>query len=282
MAALALAILMACAWRQTCFWHDAETLWAHTLACTSPNSFAHNCLGCLLAERGQTEAALAHCRQALEIQPNYAGAYESMGMILTERGDFGQAIRYLQAALRLQPNSAQAHYHLANALVGSDQIALAIAHYRRVLEIDPDHAKAHCKLANALADMGRWEEAIAHYEQTVHLDSQQAEAAGKFAWLLATCPNDKLRNGARAVELAERAASLSGGKKPEMLDILAAAKAEAGQFSGALSVARQALDLARQQNNRALADALRARMALYQAGKPFRQEKKLLSLGGTP
>ncbi len=258
LAALVLAILMTCAWRQTCFWHDAETLWIHTLACTSPNSFAHNSLGCLLAERGETEAAMAQFRQALKLQPNYAGAYESMGMVSIDRGEFVEAIGYLQTALRLQPDSAQAHYHLANALVGSDQTELAIAHYHRALEIDPDHAQAHGKLANVLTDLGRSEEAMAHYEQALQLDAKQAEANGKFAWLLATCPNDKLRNGARAVELAERAVRLSGGKKPEMLDALAAAAAEAGRFPEAVSAARQALELARQQNQHSLAAALRA------------------------
>ena len=43
------------------------------------------------------------------------------------------------------------------------------------------------------------------------------------------------------------------------------------RFPEAVQTARKALDLATQQNDRALADALRARIALYEAGKPFRQ-----------
>ena len=79
MAALVLAVLMACAWRQTCFWHDSEALWIHTLACTSPNSLARNNLGSHLADCGRLEAAMAQYRQALKIQPNYGPAYEKMG-----------------------------------------------------------------------------------------------------------------------------------------------------------------------------------------------------------
>ena len=271
MAAVVLAILMACAWRQTCFWHDSEVLWAHTLACTLPNSLAQNNLGSCLAERGRSEEAIAHYRQALEIQPSYGPAYDKLGAALADRGELVQAIAYFRAALRFQPDSAEAHYDLANALVRSDQIELAIAHYHRALEVDPDYAKAHGKLADVLTDLGRWEEAIVHYEMALQIDSYQAEAAGKLAWLLATCPNDKLRNGARAVELAEGAASLSGGRKPEILDALAAAKAETGRFAEALATARRALELAIEQNHRALAGALRAQIAQYQAGKPFHQ-----------
>ena len=90
-----------------------------------------------------------------------------------------------------------------------------------------------------------------------------------MAWLLATCPNEKLRNGSRAVKLAERAVQLSHDPKPETLDALAAANAEVGRFTTAVTAARRALELARQQNNRTLATALQARIAQYEAEKPF-------------
>ncbi len=231
---------MACAWRQTCFWHDSEALWIHTLACTSPNSLAHNNLGSHLADCGRSQAAIAQYRQALEVQPNYGPAYQKMGAALADQGQLVQAIACFRTALNVQPDFAAAHCDLADTLVRSDQIELAIVHYHRALEIDPDYAKAHGKLANVLTDLGRLEEAMAHYEQALEIDSYDAEAAGKLAWLLATCPNDNLRNGARAVELAERAASVSGGKKPEILDALAAANAEAGRFPEAIATARRA------------------------------------------
>jgi tetratricopeptide (TPR) repeat protein len=271
--ALVLAALMGCAWRQTCFWQDSETLWRHTLACTPPNSLAHDNFATLLAKRGQYDAAMDHYREAQNIQPNWAGPYDDMGATLNERGEYTRADACLRTALALRPDFAEAHYDLANTLVHLDQIELAIAHYRRALEIEPDYAEAHGKLANVLSDLGRWQEALTHYQSALEIDSRQAEAAGKLAWLLATCPLDDLRDGAKAVELAERATGLPEGKKAETLDALAAARAEAHQLPQALSAAREALDLARQQEKPALADAIRARIALYQAGKPYRQPR---------
>ncbi len=90
------------------------------------------------------------------------------------------------------------------------------------------------------------------------------------AWVLATNPNASIRNGTEAVGLAQRAVRLSDGKEPAVLGTLAAAYAEAGRFSEAVQTARKALDLATEQNKQSLAESLKAKMALYEAGTPFR------------
>ncbi len=94
------------------------------------------------------------------------------------------------------------------------------------------------------------------------------------AWVLATNPNASIRNGAEAVELAERAVQLSDGREPAVLGTLAAAYAETGRFPEAVQTARKALDLARQQNNQSLAESNRAKIPLYEAGTPFRDIKQ--------
>ena len=100
-----------------------------------------------------------------------------------------------------------------------------------------------------------------------------------LAWLLATCPEASVRNGAEAVELARRAVQLSGGREPAILGTLAAAYAEAGRFPEAVQTARKALKLATQQNQHATAEAIQAKIPLYEAGTPFRQT---LSTSPTP
>jgi tetratricopeptide (TPR) repeat protein len=94
---------------------------------------------------------------------------------------------------------------------------------------------------------------------------------GRLAWLRATCSEASLRNSAEAIELAQRANQLCGGKRPDVLDALAAAYAAAGWFPEALATARKALELARQQHNQALVDALQDRITRYEAGKPYLQ-----------
>ena len=90
-----------------------------------------------------------------------------------------------------------------------------------------------------------------------------------------SCPDASVRNGAEAVELARRANQLAHNRQPGVLDTLAAAYAEAGRFREALAAANEARRLASQQNNPALADALRARIALYEAGKPYHEAQSV-------
>ena len=87
----------------------------------------------------------------------------------------------------------------------------------------------------------------------------------------ATCPVASLRKSDQATELAQRANQLCGGRRADSLDTLAAAYAEAGSFPEAVAAAHKALELAEQQKNHALVDALRARIALYEVRKPFHQ-----------
>ncbi len=96
-----------------------------------------------------------------------------------------------------------------------------------------------------------------------------------IAWELATNPNASIRNGAEAVELAERAAELSDRREPAILGTLAAAYAEAGRFVQALETARKAVELATQQDKQPLAESIKAKISLYQSQTPYREMQPL-------
>ncbi len=338
-ATLVLVAVMVCAWRQTSFWHDSQTLWSHALECTSRNAVAHNNLGCAFASRGQFDAAMLQFRRVLEFDPDDAEAHNNLGSALASRGQFDAAAVQFQRVLAIKPDDAGAHNSLGKALACLGQIDEAAAHYRRALEIQPDDADAHNNLGIALAASGRFAEAIAHYRKALetwpdypdasyHLGIALANcgqfeeawarlqpalkarpndatlqstlgnimaARGEFqdavahyrkalqirpddlaaqrnlAWLRATCPLASQRNGEEAVELAERANRRCDGRRPEVLDTLAAAYAELGWFPEAVAAEGKALELASQQHAQPLIDVIRVRMALYQARKPFRQ-----------
>jgi len=95
----------------------------------------------------------------------------------------------------------------------------------------------------------------------------------RLAWLVATAPNQELRNGAEAVDLAKAACQKTRYSDPEMLDVLAAGYAEAGQFEAAVQTARKALQLAKSSQQEELAKQIQMRLSLYLAGKPFHTVK---------
>ena len=103
-----------------------------------------------------------------------------------------------------------------------------------------------------------------------------ADAARMFnmaAWIMATSPLPSNLDGRLAVELARRANQITGGRQARVLDTLAAAAAEIGQFPDAVRIAESAAALADQQGDTNLADAIRERIKNYKAGKPYRDER---------
>ena len=179
--ALLVAGLMICGWRQTGDWHDSQRLWTHALACTSQNPIAHNSLGNALSDSGQVDEAIAHYRQALEIESGYAAAHHNLGRALAGRGEMNEAITHYQQALLIKPDYAEAHNNLGYVLASRGEVDEAIVHYRRALAINPDVAEAHNNLGTALAGRHpqagtRIDEAITYYRQALEIRPDFAEA----------------------------------------------------------------------------------------------------------
>jgi Flp pilus assembly protein TadD len=117
---------------------------------------------------------------------------------------------------------------------------------------------------------GQFKEAVVSWQKSLDLNPAQPQVLNNLASLLATASDPSLRDGARAVALAEQANQLAGGDNPMVLCTLAAAYAQAGRFDAAAATARRALELAAAQKNDALATALQEEMKLYETNTPLR------------
>ena len=155
-------------------------------------------------------------------------------------------------------------------LAQQGKVGEALGRFETVLRLRPD-AQAHYNLALACAVQGRLKEAAAHYEQAIQLRADWALALNDLAWILATAPLDSLRNGTRAVQLAQRACELEGEKEPRFWGTLDAAYAEAGRFAEAIATAEKTRQLALAGGQQDLAGHAETRLALYRKGQPFRQ-----------
>ena len=281
--ATAVVIIVALAWAafiQTSYWRNSETLWTHALAVTSDNDFAHNNLGYLCVDRGELDKAISHFETALRIRSsrqdthyNVGSAFVQMNLAdaLARKGQSDEAMVHYEEAIKLQPNYADAYYNRGNVLFAKGRIDEAIADWEKTLQIQPNDADAHTGLGNALLQKGSLREAIAHYEKALALAPQDPHSRNNMAWVLATSSDALIRDGARAVSLAQEAVDLSGGKEPNFLRTLAAAYAENKRFPEAISVAKQGHAIASAQSNWALADKIRADIALYRRRTPLRR-----------
>jgi protein O-mannosyl-transferase len=172
LAAVALLVVMGllgCALQQTRHWRNSETLWTHTLACTSQNVVAHHNLGNALAREGHFGKAIVQYQLALEINPDLAKVHYNLGLALAARKHFDEAIAHYRKALEIQPEFAEAYNDIGNAFVDLGQPDEAIAHYRQALAIKSDLLPAHYNLGLALAGRDRLDEALEHYRKALDL-----------------------------------------------------------------------------------------------------------------
>ena len=228
-------------------------------------------IGAALLQQGDAEEAISHLRQAIKKFPRHAQARINLGNALLQTGQTEAAIAEYKKTLELPFDHAESHYSIASAFRQKGDVEAAIIHYRKALELRPDYAKAHNNLANALRQQGRIEEAMREYETALSSDPESVLAANNLAWLLATSSDASIRNGPKAVQLAEQADRLSGGRDPIILHTLAAAYAENRQFPEAVEVAQRALEIADAKGISSLAESLRNKLTLYQAGSPYHE-----------
>jgi tetratricopeptide (TPR) repeat protein len=175
-------------------------------------------------------------------------------------------------AIEVTPENDFAHANLADLLLREGRTGDAIEHAQAALRINPGNADAHNNLALAISRSGRLAEAIGHWQKSLELHSGNLNARCNLAWVLATAPNSSLRDGPRAVELVEPVAAGSGGANAVVLQTLAAAYAQSGRFTEAISSAQKALQLASAQGNNGLADYIRVSLANYEANRPWVDE----------
>src|SRR5437773_7300297 len=303
-----LSILGALTFHQSAKYHDVITLYQATLAQNPKCWMAEYNLGLTLKNQGQLDQAIAHYRRAINIWPDYVEAHYNLGGAYIEKGNIDEALAEYRRAIEIRPDDADSHNNYGSALRGLNQFDQAENEYRRALSLQPQYLDARLNLASLLLQRGRTAEAItnletarrlqpndavthvalglalmkngqgsqaaAEFNRALQLAPDRVNALNGFAWLLATAADDSVRDGKRAVLLAERANALAGNNDPTILHTLAAGYAEARRFDEALQTARRAMKLASRADNNAVYNAIRDELPLYELGLPYHETAK--------
>ena len=201
-------------------------------------------LGRAYATADQKSAAASAYQSAIKADSNYRKAYVALGHMLLDNRSFDVADRLLSRALQLDNTDADTVVLDAMARLGLHKFEDAEKLCRFALTLQPDHLTARYNLAFALQQLKRHREAAESYAAVLKLSNGQVMAANNLAWILATSPDDSLRNGREAVRIAQQLCdSPAGEKQPIFWMTLGAARAEAGEFPAATTAAQQALQL---------------------------------------
>lgn len=214
-----------------------ERIWADTVAKRPENARARSNYGTVLFEQGRASEAETQLRKAIEIREAYPEAQANLGAVLCSQG-------------RLEEG---------------------IAHLRRAIALEPGYRDAYRNLGEALASLGMNVEALDAYRKALVSAPNDPRLLSRIAWLMATSPEDAVRDGRRALTLAERAVQITDGRDADSLDTLAAAYAEIGQFRDAARTEERAIAAAQSTGMAQMIPDMQARLEMYRAGQRFRQ-----------
>jgi tetratricopeptide (TPR) repeat protein len=210
-------------------------------------------------------------RDTVEKRPDNPRARLNYGVVLAAERRYPEAEAQLREALRLKEPVAKAHLNLGSILCSQQRFDEGIPHLERAVALDPELSTAQANLGEAYGALGRRAQAAKHFALAVEGEPGKLFLLNRLGWLLATSPEDDVRDAARAVELGERAVRLTSRQDPLSLDTLAAAYAEAGRFDEAAATLREALQLLARRGaaDRSMAD----RLSLYASGRKFRESR---------
>jgi tetratricopeptide (TPR) repeat protein len=307
-AALALGGCLAATRAQVKYWRSSTALYEHALKVTADNYMAHDDLGNELLDEGKLDGAVKEFQEVIRLTPTIGKPYSDLGKAYALQGKLDEAMLMFSNAARLNPGLAQARWNLGAAWLLKGKVAEGLAEMKIAVRLSPEDMEARRRLADKLIKLGKAAEALPYCEAVVKAEPQDAhahfllgsaclatkrlapavasfkealrlapntpECLNALAWIYATSPQAELRNGAEAVRLAEQACQLTQRQQTTLLDTLAAAYAEAGRFADAIKTTEEIRARALSSHDTNTADTARQRLGLYQAGEPYRDERR--------
>jgi tetratricopeptide (TPR) repeat protein len=226
----------------------------------------------IAAKRSDLERAIAEAHRAIELGPENSAAYQLLMNCLFEARLYDKAADLGCEWLTVSPYEVAAHSSLASATAKTGDLAAAVQHLGYVIMLRPGNEQAHAQLRQILLSLAKEPDGLQQLRRIATGAPDSPRMLDELAWLLATYPDSKARDGAEAVRLAERACALTERRIPALLDTLAAAYAETGEFPRAISVAEEALKSAQATGDNDAVKLSENILSWLRENRPYREE----------
>ncbi len=226
----------------------------------------------LYLEKGEKEKALADAKAAVALRPKYSMALYNYAAVLAELGKLDEAREQMEKVHQLEPNDPLSSLRLGAIYSLQKRSDKAIEVYSEFLKAHPDEPNVLRARGGAYLNLGKHAEAIADYDKAckdkdLSKDPEYPVLLNNFAWVLATSPDEKLRDGPRAVKMATQACESTEYKQAYILSTLAAAYAETGDFDNAVKWSLKSAEIGDKDH----AEAFKKELAAYKARQPYRE-----------
>jgi len=236
----------------------------------------------LHASQGHDEQAKADVDKLLKLEPDLPQAILLRSMIAAGKKRWGDATSDMQTLLQTDPTNAEWRIRLAGYYVGDSRPRRAVEMLTQVLdgvrdENDPEQretkADALRARGDALLSVGKHADAVKDYEEALKLDPEDTGVLNNMAWVLATSPEDGVRNADRSIELGTKACELTKYQKPHILSTLAAGYAEKGDFETAKKWSAKAVEMGAKEDD--IDQQLKKELESYKERKPWREKQEV-------
>ena len=250
-------------------WDGAAENFRKGIALAPNEPSLHNKLGTALFLKGDARGAVEQFEQALRLSPTFAKAHYSLGVILASGGQPQHSVEHWLAAIKSEPGYVEARLQLANALRRGGQFEASLVQYEYIVTTDPRVPEARFGYAASLVRLRRYAEARDRFAAAMSDYPAELAFAHATARLLAAAPDDRVRDGRRALSIMQALID-KGLRSLEALETMAMSQAEVGQYSGAAAWQRDAIAAAVKAGERGIAERITDNLRLYDARKPCR------------
>ena len=220
----------------------------------------------VLQDLGEKAKALADIDRILELKPDLPEAVRLRIALLITDKKLDEAAAGLEKLRQQNPKDEAVLLELGELYHMQKKYDKAIDIYSAALADHPDQWQFLRARGDAQLNCGRRTKAIADFDKALKLQPKDSGLLNNLAWVLATAPEQKLRDGKRALLLATKACQQTEYKEDYILSTLAAAYAETGDFASAEKWAAKAVELSTKDR-----DELKKELSSYQAHKPWRE-----------
>ena len=220
-------------------------------------------------EKGDLEKAMKEAQRGVELDPTSPHTLYGRGLTWMAMKEYDKALVDFEDAISFDPHFAAAYYGRAGVYLIKKAYQPAIRDLDKAMRLSPNYAAAMARRAEAWIACGNPQRALADLDEAIAADDRYPGAYRQKAWLLATHPDDGIRNGKAAVEAARKAIELIKTPNGEYFEALAAALAESGDFTGAIEQQKKAVADTTYAKDKG--EAVKRRLELYEAKKPFRE-----------
>lgn len=213
--------------------------------------------------------------KCIQLEPQRIVSYLSLSEVFYQLKQIAPAIATLNDALlqaTANKDKLTLHKKLAQLCQISKQFDLSLEHLNAAMAISPNAPEVQIQLAALHANLKQWQKAHAIYDRLYQTSAPSPQLLKAYAWLLATCPDKQINNGAMALQLANQLPATNPVQAIQKLDMIAAAHGASGNFDQAVHTIHQAIALATKYKQQRLVQRLKSRLDFYVAKKPYLSE----------